>query len=364
MYNYYNIIQQNNIDLNSPIPPMEKDEFVLQNNAETSPSWPNFFNFDDNQNLIFPFQNYQEDSPESRIFFENKILDKKKDEQKTLIGETSTGVTDKKTNTDKHKIQITNLLNGDTEEVDLEINEEKSKTTQANILLGKKRKKVNEEKKIHKNNYKNCGRKKKDSGEKGNHTKNKEDNMIAKLKNYIFNSILNLLNKSFIYITSKFNKPRKNDYENEFLKIDSKITHSIKKENNLSLLDMKLKNVLSNKISSKYSTIDEDHNIKLIQKIYEEKKETNLINILELTFREILDVFRGTVSAELEKKINEINNMKEKFTNIGEFFEKIKKQEIDKKEKEDFIVNYMANLKELCMNFQSWFSDKNGRNRK
>ena len=281
-----------------------------------------------------------------------------------MIGETSTGVTDKKTTQNENVIQITNLVNGKTEEEVLVLKEEEVKSSQINILLGKKRKKLNKEKKIVKNKYKNCGRKKKDSGVKGNHTKSKEDNMMAKTKNYIFNGTLDLLNNSFIYTTPKLLKPSKNDYENEFLKIDSKITHSIKKENNLSLLDMKLKNLLSNEISSKYTTIDKDHNKKLIEKIYEEKKETNIINILELTFREVLDIFRGTTSPELEKKINEINNMKEKFRNIENFFEKIKTQEIDKKEKEDFIVNYMANLKELCMNFQSWFSDKNGRNRK
>ena len=45
------------------------------------------------------------------------------------------------------------------------------------------------------------------------------------------------------------------------------------------------------------------------------------------------------------------------------FLEIIKKQEIDKKENEEFITNYVNYLKKLCMSFEEWFSAKKGRSR-
>ena len=53
----------------------------------------------------------------------------------------------------------------------------------------------------------------------------------------------------------------------------------------------------------------------------------------------------------------------EKFSNMETFLEKIKLQEIDKKESKESINNYMNALKELCMNFEKWFKDKLGRKR-
>ena len=368
-----NFFLQKTIDLNSPI---QEDEFVLKYEEEHIDPF-SFFNQNSTSKLIFDYPNFLNNLEGKKIEVENfidfkenfdeKIKEKKIEIKKLPTVELSTNLTniaDKNIPCEEFLVQITNLLNGKTDEEILVLNEKKMKSSDKNGLLGKKRKLINQQKKKLKNKNKKCGRKKKDSNEKGDHTKCKEDNMIAKIKNFIFNSALNLLNHSYIYIDEEFIPTRKNNFENKFLKINSQITHSIKKEANLSLLDMKLKDILSNKISSKYSSVDKNHNKILIQNIYEDKKETNIISILELTFRDILNVFRGTVSAELEKKINEIVKFKEKFCNIEIFCEVIKNQEIDKKENEEFIANYVKQLKKLCYTFEEWFSNKQGRDRK
>lgn len=59
-----------------------------------------------------------------------------------------------------------------------------------------------------------------------------------------------------------------------------------------------------------------------------------------------------------------MGNIKWKFYNMKIFCEVIKNQEIDKKEREEFIVNYVKRLKKLCYNFKEWFSNKQGRDRK
>ena len=358
MFNvFYN---QNYIELN---PPIQEDEFVFKYEEENFSLYPFFDHNKPPQNFssFFNRNNQEEESNKIKCILEiNKNLEKNI-KGKEIQAEISTNITNKKNFTNEHKIKIVNFINEKTDEKYSLLNEETIKNNNKNISLGEKRKKLNEEKAIIKSQKKNSGRKRKDSTEKGIHTKYNEDNMIIKIKIFIFNNILNLLNHSFIYIIPKFTATQKNIIENKFFKINPEITHSIKIKTNKSLLDMKIKNILDNKISPKYSTIDKNHNKVLIQKIYEEKKEKNIIHILELTFRELLNVFRGTISAELQKKINENDNIKKKFLNMEIFIEKIKNQEIDRKDNDEFLMDYIDELKKLCMNFEKCFSDKKGR---
>ena len=360
---FKSFFQIDSIELN---PSIKEDEFIFKYEDEPSDSF-SLLNFNTTPQINFInslFKNSEEEEIGVKDFFvKDKFLEKKTEGKKMTTVEPLTNITDKIVFPDDTIIQISNLVNGKTDEEILILNDETIKNTDQNTLLGKKRKKFNEEKKTDKNKNSNCGRKKKGSTEKRNHTKYKEDNMIAKIKNFIFNSILHLLNHSYIQTNPKFIITKKNILGNKFLKINPEITHSIKKKNNLYLLNTKIKNILSNKISSKYLVAGENHNEILIQKVYNEKKETNIIKILELTFRELLNVFRGTINTELEKKINEIDGMDENFYNMEIFLEIIKKQEIDKKENEEFITNYVNYLKKLCMSFEEWFSAKKGRSR-
>lgn len=89
----------------------------------------------------------------------------------------------------------------------------------------------------------------------------------------------------YLYCLRIFLQQEKNNFDYKFFRVNTNITHSIKRKADLSLLETKLKDILINKISSKYSTVDENHNKDLIQKIYQNKTGTNIIIILELTFR-------------------------------------------------------------------------------
>ena len=62
------------------------------------------------------------------------------------------------------------------------------------------------------------------------------------------------------------------------------------------------------KISTKYlKPYDEYENRKIIERIYEEKKEINVIKILELTFEEAFIIFRKSLNNEKDKdKLKEI----------------------------------------------------------
>ena len=61
------------------------------------------------------------------------------------------------------------------------------------------------------------------------------------------------------------------------------------------------------KISKMYLKHDEYENRKIIERIYEEKKEINVIKILELTFEEVFIIFRKSLNNEKDKdKLKEI----------------------------------------------------------
>ena len=203
-----------------------------------------------------------------------------------------------------------------------------------------------------------CGRKKKGSDEKGNHTKNSEDNIITKIKIFIINSILVLLNNSFIYYG--FNTASINN--RKFLKIEPTIYVSNKKDNNLLMLKMTVRELLYNEISDKNSSKEKNHNKELIDEIYNQNKETDIIKILNLTFGEFLNFFRGTISDELEIKLSSITNVKEKFRNITDFENSIR-EESKKKETKEAIDSYIKDLKYLCFNYENWFNNKKGRKR-
>ena len=195
---------------------------------------------------------------------------------------------------------------------------------------------------------------------KGIHSKFKEDNMILKIKNFLFNSILFSLNNSLIYNyqNDRLINPK---LKFQFLKIDCDKNYAIDKDTNLNLLKTKVKDLLNENISEKYKIINKNNNKELIKKIYEEKKEINVINILELTYGEFLDMFRGTNSSELKNKM--LQNIKEK-CNMEIFLEKIRRQEIGKGEPTEKVKWYLERLKDLCLNFEKWFENKKGRSRK
>ena len=125
---------------------------------------------------------------------------------------------------------------------------------------------------------------------------------------------------------------------------------------------MTVRELLYNEISDKNSSKEKNHNKELIDEIYNQNKETDIIKILNLTFGEFLNFFRGTISDELEIKLSSITNVKEKFRNITDFENSIR-EESKKKETKEAIDSYIKDLKYLCFNYENWFNIKKGRKR-
>lgn len=167
---------------------------------------------------------------------------------------------------------------------------------------------------------KHAGRKRKNCMG-GKHSKFCYDNMTRKLKSKLFDAILTVLNSS-IKETEKSesqNNLEKNNNKPFFLKITQDIIKDINANSNQNLLKSQLKDIFSNNVCKKVENYGFDFNKKLIEKIYREKTQTKTISILERTFFDCLEHFRGTIKfKELEGLKEEYQNVINKFKENGE----------------------------------------------
>ena len=176
-------------------------------------------------------------------------------------------------------------------------------------------------------------------------------NIINKIKAFFINTFIRSLLKAY-----SLNK------NIDFKKIPTKgFISDVTKINNERLFNMRIKDILcEQQISTKYSTFDRFENKKIIEKIYEEKKEINVIKILELTFEELFIIFRRKLKApedrvkleEIKAKIEGLDLLEEnenKYKDIGYLIKKLEK---------DHEKEYIEEVKTSCLGYINWFSKK------
>jgi len=189
-------------------------------------------------------------------------------------------------------------------------------------------------KEINKENTK--GRKPKEIYYKGDapHNKSKEDNIIRKIKTFIFQHILKKLNGSL-----------KNKHD-KFYRLNKYLNEEIKKDFNENLLERTIYDIYKNPhLNLKGKTTYKDKlNSKLIDKIYEEKIETETISILEKTFNKILDDIRESES------------------DLDNFLGEIRKKEV--KNGNPDTETYIGLVKNVFKHYEDCFFKKKGRNAK
>ena len=205
------------------------------------------------------------------------------------------------------------------------------------------------------------GRKKLDDIIIRKHNKKSEDNIINKLKGKFFNH--------FIIDFIKKNSISKKCY---IKKIPNKFISDLNKNRNERIYKMKLKDILCEQvISTKYKLSNKDANKKIIDKIYKEQKEKNVIKILELTFEELFIIFRRRLNDEEDmKRLEEIKNkiegidLEEKnneYKDIKYFIELFKNKNCLNA---DEVNEYIEKVKNVCLSYIEWFNAKVGRTSK
>lgn len=203
--------------------------------------------------------------------------------------------------------------------------------------------------------------KKKKKGRKNNldkeehpHNRESADNMIRKIKVHLFNK----------YFIELFNQNLE-DKSLKLLKLDHEFIKCLKRSINVELFNKKLNQIFSEiAISDKYiADIYKDYNKILINKIYNGIiKEEKVKKLLDLTFLEILEIFRRKEKKSyeniniIENKLNGVNLLiKNRYEGIESFINNLKsKKGLQKK--------YLNKLISLVLNYEKWFTDKIGRN--
>ena len=184
----------------------------------------------------------------------------------------------------------------------------------------------------------------------GKHNRYCGDNIINKLKGRFFNHFIrNLVKKN----------SRKKDIILKKLPNKTFIA-DLNKEKNEQLFKMKMADILlQEKISSKYFSFAQYDNRKIIDRIYKEKKEENVIKILELTFEELFIIFRRKLNnSEDIKKLEEIKDKikgldlleNDEYQDIQYFIEEDTKRRYQESDK------YIEKVKSLCLDYQKWFT--------
>lgn len=159
--------------------------------------------------------------------------------------------------------------------------------TQKNMLYNPDTKKESKQKCF-------LGRKKKNSGEIGEHTKYSEDNMVRKFKSYLKDCLRELINlKIKEYIKFPDNIINGKKYKTiEILDINQKQTKDTSVEMNRELLQKTIKNFFSVDISGNYTNYPNNFNEILIEELYKKENGEKIICILEKNILESIKYFR------------------------------------------------------------------------
>ena len=162
------------------------------------------------------------------------------------------------------------------------------------------------------------------------HDKFTEDNIIQRIKTFIFDYILERLNKSLKYESRKF------------YQLTKTLNSNLKKDFNEELLGKTIYEIyMKSDLCMRFINIP-DANRELIKKIYEEKIEIETINILDKKFKEILDYIR--------KK--DLDNF---LTNF--------RLRVMKKDNKSIDL-YMKEVRKMLFQYEFYFQKKIGRNTK
>jgi hypothetical protein len=156
------------------------------------------------------------------------------------------------------------------------------------------------------------GRHKKNSNKKGKHDKYNRDNIIRRFKVHLMRNIFNYINSLFTI------NQRSKKYKKIIKMISSSNTKLISKKDNLEWLNSSLKKIFSQNVSKRAFNFNSNYNQKLINKIYKENKEINVIKLLDKTIREMWIIY---INDDIEKSYDGFSTLKDdikKLKEIGE----------------------------------------------
>ena len=203
------------------------------------------------------------------------------------------------------------------------------------------------------------GRKKNENSIRQEHNKTSPDNIIKKIKAKLMLFLVIFMNKLL---------GKKKDDIKKIYQLDYKYSNQLKKDIDLALLKMSIKNLLSKDITSKLKKLDKNFNKKFIQKIENEEEPiedyNSIMFVLNMTFGDWLSLitFKKSINEIIIEKGQEKNESKINIEKIGESINEIKAQlnKIIEKYDETDVSLFIFYL----YNYERYFFIKAGRNKK
>ena len=241
-----------------------------------------------------------------------------------------------------------NLL--DNFKTDKTIEEEEKEEIEIN-RIGRKRNRKSDEK-TNTNTY-GKGRKKGNDETIRNHNKYTPDNIIKKIKaKFIENLLL------FVNILLSIYKGVENQ---KILKdLDYKYINNLNKVADLQMLDMPIKDLLSQDVSAKFSSLKKDFNKTIIDYVLDKNNDNEILKfVFKMTFREWINIYT------LKKKVSEIENASDETRKTIE--EKLPKLEsllnviYENNDKDNQYLSYFIFY---LFNYENWFFNKRERKKR
>jgi putative sterol carrier protein len=158
----------------------------------------------------------------------------------------------------------------------------------------------------------NLGRRKRDINypDEAKHNKFEKKNVLTKTKKTSYNNYMKFFNKELENTEDTEIKKEKIKLK----KIDNSVLGVFSKKDNLALLKMPMKDILSNQLSNNHTTIDKDYNKNAIKFILRGNDE-KLISLLNKDFENVIRVFGGDLKDKdfdgfktIEDEIKKIEN--------------------------------------------------------
>ena len=309
-----------------------KDVFPQNNNELEKEDEPNLNNlyFKEDQNEIMKPETISENKNKEEEYTKDKNNQKQKNKKPIFIVKKER----------KTKIQIKDKNYKKSKEFIKENSEKIESSTKSSFELNKEenteiKKELNENNNFSKenenivlnddntnNNKNNILPEKRKRKKKISYKNKKEDKLVKNVRTFILKLLFKSINKK---IQKEYNRHKK------FLRIASeKLSHS-SVEYDKDFLNLRIKDILSSKISRKHNYFNKDNNIKLIKELTRpENREKKFEELFNLTFIEYLTIVR------------KLNN-----------FNEVLKEELKESTEEEFIL-----FKECVDNYESIVGEK------
>lgn len=127
---------------------------------------------------------------------------------------------------------------------------------------------------------------------------------------------------------------------------------------------MKLRDLVSLNISKKYKNYQKNWNELIIQNISEsEANNDKLMNLLNITFNEWINIFTYKQKSEYNLDINLLQPALERIYEKNKYNKNKDNENKDNKSDETKNVSYFTRFIFYLYNYQRWFQKKRGRNR-